>query len=231
MQHIPEDAIEGQIFSMNDCDPVLDKKMRLVNEVDQLFSLLCAIADSLQTIEEIGWTNFQLKLFFLNGFGYAADSLILLLQSVTAGQAGLEFQPSFTRGLTVAAYSGMLVGALFWGLSADVIGRKFAFNTSLFLCSCFAILAGAAPNWYVLGLFVSLAAFGAGGNLVLDATVFLEYLPGDYQWLLTLMACWWGFAPVVAAGFAWPLLSLPQYICTEAATCTRANNMVSPGHT
>ena len=106
-----------------------------------------------------------------------------------------------------------------------MIGRKFAFNTSLFLCSVFAIVAGASPNWYVLGLFVALAAFGAGGNLVLDATVLLEYLPGRYQWLLTLLACWWGFAPVIAAGFAWPLLSLPQYICTEAATCTRSNNM------
>lgn len=60
----------------------------------------------------------HLKLFFLNGFGYAADSLILLLQSVAAGQAALEFQPSFSKGLTVAAYTGMLVGALFWGLSA-----------------------------------------------------------------------------------------------------------------
>ena len=62
----------------------------------------------------------HLKLFFLNGFGYAADSLILLLQSVTAGQAALEFQPSFTRGLTVAAYTGMLVGALFWGLGESL---------------------------------------------------------------------------------------------------------------
>jgi hypothetical protein len=52
-------------------------------------------------------------MFFLNGFGYMADSLILLLQSVTAGQAAREFLPSFTRGLTVAAYSGMLIGALF----------------------------------------------------------------------------------------------------------------------
>jgi hypothetical protein len=57
------------------------------------------------------------KLFFLNGFGYMADSQILLLQSVTAGQAALEFAPSFHNGLTVAAYCGMLIGALFWGLS------------------------------------------------------------------------------------------------------------------
>lgn len=59
----------------------------------------------------------HLKLFFLNGFRYAADSLILLLKSVTVGQAALEFNPSFTRGLTVSAYAGMLCGALFWGLS------------------------------------------------------------------------------------------------------------------
>lgn len=86
----------------------------------------------------------------------------------------------------------MLVGALFWGLSADVIGRRFAFNVSLMICSIFAIVAGASPNWIVLGLFVCLSAFGAGGNLVLDTAVFLEYLPSKYQWLLTAMASWWG---------------------------------------
>ena len=169
----------------------------------------------------------HLKLFFLNGFGYAADSLILLLQSVTAGQAALEFRPSFANGLTVAAYVGMLVGALFWGLSADVIGRRFAFNFSLFSCSLFAVCAGASPNWTVLGLFTTLAAFGSGGNLILDTTVFLEFLPGDKQWLLTLMACWWGFAPVIAAAFAWPFLSIDGYYCLSAATCTYDNNKVN----
>lgn len=123
---------------------------------------------------------------------YAVDSLILLIQSIIADQAALEFQPSFPRGLTVAAYVGMLAGALFWGMSADVIGRKFAFNTSLLLCSVFAIIAGSSPSWVVLGFWVALAAFGAGGNLVLDTAVFLEYLPSKYQWLLTLMAAWWG---------------------------------------
>lgn len=86
----------------------------------------------------------------------------------------------------------MLTGALFWGLSADIIGRKTAFNVSLLICSIFAIVAGASPNWEVLGLFVCLSAFGAGGNLVLDTAVFLEYLPSYRQWMLTLMAAWWG---------------------------------------
>ncbi|KAK5087866.1 Major Facilitator superfamily [Lithohypha guttulata] len=203
-------AIEGQLFSMNDLDPALDAKMRLVNNA----------------INQIGWTNFHTKLFCLNGFGYMADSLILVIQSVIAGQAGAEFQPSFANGLTFASYAGMLVGALFWGGSADIIGRKFAFNVSLFLSAIFAIIAGASPNWIVLGLFVSIAAFGAGGNLVLDTTVFLEYLPANKQYLVTTLAAWWGLAPLFPAAFAWPLFSDSRFACNidEPSTCTRANN-------
>uniref|UniRef100_A0A0D2XL90 Major facilitator superfamily (MFS) profile domain-containing protein n=1 Tax=Fusarium oxysporum (strain Fo5176) TaxID=660025 RepID=A0A0D2XL90_FUSOF len=200
---------DGQIFSLREIDPVLDAKMRLINK----------------TMDEIGWTNMHLKLFFLNGFGYAADSLILALQAVTAGQAALEFRPAFSYGLNVAVYTGMLVGVLFWGLGADVIGRRYAFNISLFLSSVFAIAAGASPNWIVLATFVGLAAFGAGGNLVLDTTVFLEFLPGHKQWLVTLMACWWGLAYVIVAAFCWPIYSNPKYICVEADTCTKDNNM------
>ena len=89
----------------------------------------------------------------------------------------------------MAVYAGMLAGALFWGLGADVIGRRFAFNVSLFICSVFAIAGGASPNWYVLALFVALSAFGGGGNVILDTAVFLEYLPSRQAWLLIFMAC------------------------------------------
>ena len=119
---------------------------------------------------------------------------MLLIQSIVATQAAYEFHPGFPKGLTIAVYVGMLVGALFWGLTADIIGRRFAFNVSLIISSIFAICAGASPSWTVLGLFTCLSAFGAGGNLVLDTAVFLEYLPSKQQWLLTLMACWWGMA-------------------------------------
>lgn len=134
-----------------------------------------------------------------------ADSLILVIQSIIAGQAAAEFRPALKNSLTFAAYAGMLTGALFWvsaptlrkviavnaimqGFSADIIGRRFAFNFSLFGCSIFAIVAGASPNWYVLATFVSLAAFCAGGNLVLDTTVFLEYLPSSKQYLVTTVS-------------------------------------------
>jgi hypothetical protein len=69
--------------------------------------------------------------------------------------------------------------------------------------------------------------FGAGGNLVLDTAIFLEYLPSNKQWLLTLMATWWGLAYVIVATFCWPIYSSSSLTCSEAATCTKANNMVS----
>ncbi|KAL2355067.1 major facilitator superfamily domain-containing protein [Cryomyces antarcticus] len=196
----------GDLLSLEHTDPVLNAKMHLVNNA----------------IDEIGMTTYQWRLFVLNGFGYAVDSLILLIQSIIAGQAALEFQPSFSRGLTIAVYVGMLVGALFWGLSADIIGRRIAFNTSLVICSVFAIVAGSSPNWIVLGLFVCLSAFGAGGSLVLDTAVFLEFLPSKDQWLLTLMAAWWGLGQLVAGLFAWAFL--PNHSCADAASCTYANN-------
>lgn len=190
---------KGDLLAQEDVDPVLNAKMHLINNA----------------IDEIGFTGYHWRLFCLNGFGYAVDSLILLIQSIIAGQAALEFNPSWAYGMTCAVYVGMLVGALFWGLGADVIGRKYAFNYSLLISSIFCIVAGASPNWIVLGLFVCLAAFGSGGNLVLDTAVFLEYLPSQHQWLLTTLACWWGLGQAIAGLFAWGFMT--NYSCGDPA--------------
>ncbi|KAH3920849.1 hypothetical protein HBI56_010940 [Parastagonospora nodorum] len=203
---------KGDILQQEHVNPILNAKMHLINNA----------------IDEIGFTPYHTKLFILNGFGYAVDSLLLLIQSVIAAQAALEFNPSFANGLTIATYVGMLVGALFWGLTADIMGRKVAFNVSLLISSVFAIVAGASPGWEVLGLFVCLSSFGAGGNLVLDTAVFLEYLPSYKQWMLTLMAAWWGVGQLIAGFFAWAFL--PNFSCLDpsafpdAAPCTKANN-------
>ena len=90
---------KGDILQLESTDPVLNAKMHLLNNA----------------IDEIGFTPYQWKLFVLNGFGYAVDSLILLIQSIISGQAALEFHPGWGNGLTVAAYVGMLTGASFWG--------------------------------------------------------------------------------------------------------------------
>ena len=68
--------LQNEVFDATKIDPVLAKKMALINGA----------------IEEIGMTPFQWKLFFLNGFGYAVDSvsrnlnlLSSLLDQLTTG--------------------------------------------------------------------------------------------------------------------------------------------------
>jgi MFS family permease len=197
------------VLALNDLDPAMDMKMHLVNNA----------------IDEIGWTNYHLKLFFLNGFGYAVDSMITLLQSVVATPAFREFgEEGYPSGLNLASYVGLLVGAIFWGFGADIIGRKWAFNITLFICSGSCIIAGAMPSWPSLAFFIAMVGFGGGGNLVMDTTVFLEYLPGDKQWLLTLLGLWWGVGQAFTGFIAWGFLSPDKWNCSSVDTCTKDNN-------
>jgi MFS family permease len=118
----------------------------------------------------------------------------------------------------------MLTGAIVVGFSADIIGRKYAFNISLLVCSVSCILAGAMPNWASLGVFVALLGAGGGGNLVMDTTVFLEYLPGKKQWMLTFLAAWWGVGQAIAGFIAWGFMVPEKWNCPDVEGCTWSNN-------
>ncbi|KAF7554678.1 hypothetical protein G7Z17_g2730 [Cylindrodendrum hubeiense] len=190
-------------------DPVLAAKTHLVNEA----------------MNEIGWTRFHLKLFCLTGFGFAVDSMAAFLQSVAASQAYLEIGSGrYPTAATMTLYSGLLVGALFWGFSADMIGRRIAFNTTLFIASIATIAAGAAPNWIAFCVFVAFLSFGAGGNLVLDPTVMLEFVAAKQQWVITAMAGWWGIGQASAGVIAWGFYSRNDWTCDAVEACTWQNN-------
>ena len=50
-------------------------------------------------------------------------------------------------GVALASQIGLLAGAAIWGFTADIIGRKLAFNSSLFICAAFVLIAGGMPNY------------------------------------------------------------------------------------
>lgn len=99
----------------DDQDTVLARKLQLVNSA----------------IDEIGFTTYQLKLFFLNGFGYAVDSLLILLNALTQPQVALQYQPRVSKAQTIAVGIGLLTGALFWGLGADVSKCSSCLNSCI----------------------------------------------------------------------------------------------------
>ncbi|KAG8417009.1 hypothetical protein J3459_013062 [Metarhizium acridum] len=126
----------------------------------------------------------------------------------------------------MASQIGLLVGAGLWGFSADVIGRKLAFNTSLFSCAVFVIIAGGMPSYISFASLVALYSAGAGGNYIIDATNFLEFLPTSHAWLVTFMAVWWAVGYMITGFLAWAFMS--NFSCAPKATpatCSTSDNM------
>ena len=99
---------------------------------------------------------------------YAVDSLVLLLQSVIYQSAYREFgEQGYKTAMNISVYVGMLLGALFWGMSADIIGRRWAFNLSLFICAGATLIAGASKKSHGT-LFT---AFGGVSGAVVKETL------------------------------------------------------------
>ncbi|CAK9442138.1 uncharacterized protein LODBEIA_P58810 [Lodderomyces beijingensis] len=192
------DSDNQELFSSE--DTVLDRKMKLVNDA----------------IDEIGFTPYHLKLFFLSGMGYWTDTQLSYCESSVRTFVNYQFGYSFPVSNELISI-GLLVGALFWGMSADLIGRKLAFNLSLLLSSVFTILTGAMSSMTTYCIFNFLIGFAAGGNLVLDTCVFLEYLPHKDQWLLTLFAFFWSIGQVIAVALAYAFL--PNFSCDSEDYC------------
>ncbi|KAL1850391.1 hypothetical protein VTK73DRAFT_9694 [Phialemonium thermophilum] len=204
-------SFSHEVYDSSKVDPVLAQKMVLVNSA----------------IDEIGMTPFQWKLFFFNGFGYAVDSLLIVCNAIAQPAVDQEFGRPNKRiaGIALASQIGLLVGAAVWGFTADIIGRKLAFNTSLFICAAFVLIAGGMPNYVSFAAMVAIYSAGAGGNYVLDATNLLEFLPVTHTWLVTFMSIWWAVGYTITGLLAWAFMS--NYSCPSGSTpetCHRSQN-------
>lgn len=73
---------------------------------------------------------------------------------------------------------------------------------------------------------VAIYSAGAGGNYILDAVNFLEFLPRSHTYLVTLMSVWWALGYTVTGLLAWGFMS--NFSCLPDATpetCTHTENM------
>ncbi len=113
----------------------------------------------------------------------------------------LEFGPSSTqvRYTTTATFLGLCIGASFWGIASDLIGRRLAFNVTLFLAGVFGLAVGGGNSWIgTSGLYAALGV-GVGGNLPVDGALFLEFLPFASGNLLTMLSVWWPIGQLIAS--------------------------------
>ena len=176
-----------------------------------------------RAIQDIGMGRYQWQLFVVIGFGWASDNLWPIVTSLILPPVAYEFSVSKQPLLTLAQNIGLLVGAVFWGFGCDIFGRTWAFNLTIGITAFFALIAAGSPNFGAVCTFAALWSVGVGGNLPIDSAIFLEFLPGSHQYLLTILSIDWALAQVLANLVAWPLLG--NMTCSSAEGCTKAKNM------
>lgn len=174
-------------------------------------------------IQEIGMGRYQWQLFVVVGFGWASDNLWPIVTSLILTPVTTEFSAPRPPLLSLAQNIGLLFGAMFWGFGCDVFGRRLAFNLTIGVTSVFGLIAAGSPNFAAIGVFACFWSIGVGGNLPVDSAVFLEFLPGTHQYLLTVLSIFWAFAQLIATAIAWPTIG--YHSCSvDATTCTRSEN-------
>jgi len=209
-QEVVPSMLEAPVSVLEDgsLDPVYEAKAKVLNKA----------------IQDIGMGRYQWQLFIVIGFGWSMDNLWPIVTSLIFTPVKNEFHPTRAPFLTLAQNIGLLVGAVFWGFGCDIFGRRWAFNLTIGITAVFGMVAAASPNFAAIGTFAALWSVGVGGNLPVDSSIFLEFLPGTHQYLLTVLSIFWSLAQVFATLVAWPLLG--NLTCQQTDTkCARSENM------
>ncbi|CAI6091745.1 hypothetical protein V2G26_003764 [Clonostachys chloroleuca] len=176
-----------------------------------------------EALIDIGMGPFQWKMFMMTGFGWFLDQL--WMQAVTNIQppVKLEFNVERIAFLSVAKYSGLLVGASFWPMTADFIGRKLAFNVTLLITAIAGLVGAGMPSFGGIATLCAIVGFGSGGNQPVDSAIFLEFIPATHQNILVVQSGFWALGQVVANMVAWPFVA--NFSCPSAKDCSFQSNL------
>lgn len=157
-------------------------------------------------IEQIGVGRFQWRLLFVNGLTWAADAMEVLLVGFVLPSLIGAWKISATQAgyVGTATFAGMFVGAWFWGLLGDRLGRRRVFLWTVLQTAVFGTLAALSPNlWVLIGLRF-LTGTAMGGTLPVDYAIMAEYLPTkDRGRFLVYLESFWALGTIMAALLAW----------------------------
>ncbi|KAJ9601934.1 hypothetical protein H2200_013493 [Cladophialophora chaetospira] len=188
-------------------------------------------------LDKFGMGRYQYCIWFLCGFGYFLDLAwaqgVGLIASAVYQEMGVP--DSKTGTIWSCANAGLAVGAFSWGILVDIIGRKWAFNLTCLITSIFGLLLAAPKyNYGAICAIYFLACIGLGGNIPIDATIALEFLPQSRRNLVSLLSMWQPVGVVVASGVAYGTAAkwrcgakLPSChaVADGEACCTVSSNM------
>ncbi|KAL9011527.1 MAG: hypothetical protein Q9173_003635 [Seirophora scorigena] len=164
-------------------------------------------------LDSHGMGKYQWYIFFLCGMGYMIDLLYAQAFGLIAPalQQELGFSTSALGNIFSSFNAGLCAGAFVWGILVDIIGRQYAFNLTVLITSIFGLCLGAPSNYDGILVLTAFVGFGVGGNIPIDTTITLEFLPQNRRFLLALLSIFQPIGVVVASGIAYGFV--PKYAC------------------
>lgn len=195
-------------------------------------------------IDGMGMGRYQWEVWALCGFGYLLDLLWAQAFGLVLGplQQEFGFGNGETGNISTSFSAGLTAGAFIWGFVSDLVGRRWAFNLTCLFSSVFGLCLGASDSYATFLVLTALVGFGVGGNVPIDTTIMLEFVPQDRRFLLAALSVFQPLGVVLCSAIAFafiPLRScspnfsepspLPSCRASDLAPgmpcCSRADNM------
>lgn len=177
------------------------------------------------TINAIGMGRYQWRLFYLSGLGWMVDNMQIQAVAIILPQIALEYSLKGAQIgiLSSATLVGMMLGGLFWGYVADIVGRNASYKLPLLFASVFGILASFSTSFTLICFNFAILGFGVGGSLPCDGAMLIDLLPKQNHSLLTLLSIFWAFGQIVASVLA--IFLMPGFSCIVGSECTVEKNI------
>ncbi|KKY24980.1 putative membrane transporter [Phaeomoniella chlamydospora] len=186
-------------------------------------------------LDAMGMGRYQWMIFLLCGFGYLLDLLWAQAFGLIASplQQELGFSETEIGNIFTSFSAGLTAGAFVWGVLVDIVGRRWAFNFTVLCASIFGLCLGAPDTYDAILVLTAFTGFGIGGNIPIDTTITLEFLPQNRRYLLATLSVFQPIGVVVCSGIAYGFI--PSHSCASdlkscklvasgEPCCTKASN-------
>ncbi|TKX22375.1 MFS transporter-like protein 99 [Elsinoe australis] len=191
-----------------------------------LYEKKCVLVN--REIDNNGMGRYQIYIWFLCGFGYLID--LLWAQAFGLVLSPLEqelgFNPDQSGNISASFSAGLTAGAFVWGVLVDIIGRQWAFNLTCLISAAFGLGLGGTNSYTSFLVVTAFTGFGIGGNIPIDTTICLEFIPQNRRFLLALLSIFQPIGVVLCSAFAYAYI--PTYSCSpnfsESGALKSCNN-------
>ncbi|CAH3194308.1 unnamed protein product, partial [Porites evermanni] len=129
-------------------------------------------------IDKLGYGPFQMKLMFVVGLAWMADSMEVTILAIVCPAIRCEWQLETWQEATIttAVFSGMTISTCIWGYVSDNFGRKKEILACTVVVFTGAVLSTFAANYFWIMVFSTVVGLGMGG-VAQCMNLWAEFLP------------------------------------------------------